>query len=223
LSLRPGSQSGIVQPMKRTVLIACLLGVWLLPLKVQAMMNPHLKIQDYLNSLTLMTATFQQSSSIGDHATGTFYLDKRDGDFPMMTLRYNPPSPVVLYGRGNQLIFHDKSTEQTSTFDINETPAGIFMQPKISLNKDLVMRDLVVMPGRLETTLTLPELKDTVAELQLAFAVGENDALALKEWTLVDMQGVVTHISFVDVDTKSAIPEDKFEFFDPKFYKLRRD
>lgn len=183
-----------------------------------AFATPVEDIETYLNSLKTLRAEFNQVSTIGDYATGTFYLDKSNPKATLMRLKYDAPTAIDIYGKGDTLTFHDRELRQTSYFQAEETPAGILMQPTIDFSKDLVIKDVIHTPRYTEVVLTKPELSETYAEVRLLFA---RDPLKLHSWVLTDLQGVVTEVVLKDLAANVPLDQGVFTFYDPNFFKTR--
>ena len=61
------------------------------------------KVEDYINSIEYMSATFVQSSSNGDIAEGMFYLNRPN----KLRIEYKPPTHVLIIANGGVLMYYD--------------------------------------------------------------------------------------------------------------------
>ena len=120
--------------------------------------------------------------------------------------------PVLIVGDGVLIHYHDTELGQINDWFIYDTPLGALTREEVRFGEDLVVTAIKDRPGRLE--LTLVQKKDPGAgSLTLIFATGP---LALRQWRVIDAQGLVTTVTLHDIETNIALRPELFVFDDPR-------
>lgn len=172
------------------------------------------RIETYLNTLTTMQGRFAQRSSNGHRASGQVFLS-RPGK---MRLDYDPPAQILLVADGTWLIYHDRHLEQISYIPLESTPVSVLTQSRVMLSGgDFLVTRLSREAGTIK--LTLVQAKDPAAgSVTLVF---DADPLALRQWTVVDAQGITTDVALVSASYGVALSPDLFRFKDPRAFQNR--
>lgn len=169
------------------------------------------RVQAYLDQLDTLRARFVQVASTGQVAHGTLYM-RRPGK---MRIDYDPPLPVEIVADGTWLIYHDTKLGQVSHLPLSATPAAVLLKPGLSLDDDAVA---VTGFHADEATVRL-SLADRgspdAGELTLVL---DRVPMRLREWSIVDAQGVITTVSLIDPRFGVALDKDLFVFRDPAFF-----
>ncbi len=164
------------------------------------MQNPHLSAQDladldrvsaYLNDLTTLKGSFVQLSSNGGMATGTFYMRKPG----RIRFEYDPPVQVLFVSNGTFVSVEDKELETVNSYPLSATPLKLLLDDRINLAEDTTVTDLDREEGRLFVT---AEEEDGLAQGRLTMIFSEPD-LELRQWVIMDAQGIETTIALRDV------------------------
>ncbi len=170
------------------------------------------RVEAYLNGVKTIRARFMQISSTGELAEGDFYL-LRPGK---MRIEYRPPVPVLIVADGTWLIYYERELGQVSYIPLDSTPAGILVADKISLRDDAVtVTGFERESGTVRVTLVRTESPEE-GSLTLVFS---DKPLALRKWTVVDAQGVVTNVSLIDASYDVPVDPNLFRFKNPKIFK----
>ncbi len=168
------------------------------------------RAEQYLNQITTLKARFIQVANNGNQAEGVAYLS-RPGQ---LRLDYLPPNPIQVFADAGMLVYFDKELQQTSYVGINQTPAGILVQPQIRLTGgDITVTGVRRVRGTLE--LDLVRSRDPGAG-SMTLIFGERP-FALKQWRVRDPQGQVTTVSLFDTQTGIRLDPSLFQFVDPQF------
>ncbi|MGB8275684.1 MAG: outer membrane lipoprotein carrier protein LolA [Alphaproteobacteria bacterium] len=165
------------------------------------------RIEKYLNNLRTMRARFLQSTQDGATAEGTVYL-ARPGK---LRIEYDPPTPVLIVSDGTLVHYYDSELGQVSTVRLSETPAAVLVRDNYDLSGD----DSVTKfeRGRSVLRITLRDTRHPDAGLlTLTF---QDQPLALKQWKVVDQQGVETIVALSDSRRDVTLAPTLFEFTDP--------
>ena len=86
------------------------------------------RIAAYLNNIRTMTARFQQIANNGGVSTGHMWV-ARPG---RMRFEYDPPTPITLLADSASVYYWDKQLNQTSKYELRQTPAWFFLRDPIS-------------------------------------------------------------------------------------------
>lgn len=148
------------------------------------------KLETYLNAISSLRARFLQITSLGHFSQGTFLM-QRPGK---MRIEYDPPSPILLVSDGLWVMYKDKELDQRSYTLLSAVPASIFIGETVDFfGDDLLISDFVHETNVIRITL---QRDNDPAEgaLTLVFA---SKPLALKQWTVLDAQGISTTVSLL--------------------------
>lgn len=170
-------------------------------------------VERYLNGIDTLEAKFSQIAPNGELATGKVYI-QRPG---RLRFDYDPPSRIRLVAPGDwRLVFYDASIQQVNVIPISQTPLGILLDSEIALDADVEVTG-IERAGE-EVALTLVR-KDAEDQGSVTLVFGEQP-LVLRRWSVVDPQGLVTHILLEDVETGGALDPELFRWRDPKIFGL---
>lgn len=177
------------------------------PITGNSEMDAQKKIQDYLNAITTLTASFNQNNPDGSKSSGRFYLQRSKTGFGKMRLEYNPPVKLLLVSNGDLLMQHDLESDQVSSYSIDSTPASLLLQKHIDFSRDATVRKIQLSGN--SAILTLARSKeDDGSTLTLTFSL--TPTIALKEWTVLDSQGNNTHVTLGDVRLGTQLAQKLF-------------
>lgn len=189
--------------MKKLLLIVCLcLGI---NVTAWAGQEDLAKIEDYLNNLQNLRASFVQMSSNGGTAEGKIYISKPS----KIRMEYTAPDSLLIVGNGDYIIYNDKELDQITNIDYKDIPATMILTQKIKFDgKKLKVIDFYKDGGQTSLTVEMPENK-TVKPITLIF---DNSPFRLKQWKVVDQQNIEVTISLFDVETDVALDNNLFKF-----------
>lgn len=189
--------------MKKLLLIVCLcLGINAPALAGQ---EDLAKIEDYLNNLQNLRASFVQMSSNGGTAEGKIYISKPS----KIRMEYTAPDSLLIVGNGDYIIYNDKELDQITNIDYKDIPATMILTQKIKFDgKKLKVIDFYKDGGQTSLTVEMPENK-TVKPITLIF---DNSPFRLKQWKVVDQQNIEVTISLFDIETDVALDNNLFKF-----------
>jgi len=148
------------------------------------------RIVAYIEALGPTKGRFAQISPDGGLATGAFYL-KRPG---RIRFDYDPPSPTLVVADGVRVVVQDRDLETTDGYPIGATPLKFLLGAEID-RADFRVLDVRRQPGFVSVTVASKD-EETPGSLTLTFA---EPVLELRQWTIVDAQGLQTTVSFSDL------------------------
>ncbi|HET6607154.1 MAG TPA: outer membrane lipoprotein carrier protein LolA [Rhodopila sp.] len=161
------------------------------------------RVETYLDGLKSLKAHFLQVASDGSLSDGTAWME-RPG---RMRFQYNPPSPFLLLASSGVLTFHDSSLQQTSNIPLSRTPLGILLADHVTLSGAVTVTDIQRQPGQLQITVVRTATPGD-GSLTLIFA---DHPLALRQWTVVDAQRRVTHVTLENIQVGGTYDPHLFD------------
>lgn len=160
------------------------------------------KFETYLNSLKTLSGEFVQTNSKGQRVTGTIQIS-RPGK---MRLDYSLPSTLLIVADGKWLVTYDKEADETSYVSLENTPAAFILRPYIQFSGDVAITSIIPKGNATEISLIRKEEPDA-GYISLVFT---NNPVALKEWSVVDGQGIKTRVVLSGVETNIPLSPNLF-------------
>jgi outer membrane lipoprotein-sorting protein len=171
--------------------------------------EPIARIEAYLNGIDTLRSSFVQINPDGAQVTGELYYERPD----KMRLEYDPPSRILIVADRWQVIYHDRRLKQVSHLLTGSTPLGFLLEEDIALSGDVTVTDVEEAGGELRVTLVQTDEPDQ-GSITLVFA---ERPLELRRWTVVDAQGLPTHVVLDGIETGVALDDELFVFRNPRF------
>jgi outer membrane lipoprotein-sorting protein len=162
------------------------------------------RIAAYLNNIRTMTARFQQTANNGGVSTGHLWV-ARPG---RMRFEYDPPTPITLLADSASVYYWDKQLNQTSKYELRQTPAWFFLRDPISFGADVVVTRFEHLGGIVRVTVVESGQPDAGS---LTLDLSENP-LTLRQWTVIDQQGKRTIVSLSDLQYGMALDPKLFQY-----------
>jgi len=163
--------------------------------------------ENYLNSIRTLAGEFTQVNSKGRSVTGTIQIS-RPGK---MRLEYNPPSPLLIVSDGKWLINYDKEADEVTYLTLEKTPAAFILRPNIRFSGDVAITGIVPREDSTAISLIRTEEPDE-GYITLVF---NNNPIALKEWSVVDAQGIETRVILSNMKSNVQLPSGLFSIKSP--------
>lgn len=167
-------------------------------------------VEKAYNKMKTIQAQFAQFNSKmkDDLQTGLLYLS-RPGQ---MRLVYEQGSPLEFYATNGYLIYHDKESKEVSYFELSQTPVELILKKELKFDDPaFVVTDIRDILDEYYVTAHKKDAK----ELGSLTLIIDKETLQLKQWEILDMQGIKSTVSLFD--TKINVPVDKklFTFKNP--------
>ena len=166
------------------------------------------RVSDYLNSIRSLKGTFVQIDPNGNLEQGEFYLSKPG----RMRFEYRPPNPLLIVSDGNTVAVKNARLKTVDRYPLTDTPLDLILGDKVDLNSNLAItgmtedRSSIVVRARSQSS-------HAQGDISIAFA---KEPLELRQWTVIDAQGLSTTVALRDVETGVALPENLFVLRDVK-------
>ncbi len=163
------------------------------------------QIEDYLNNIKTLSATFVQTASNGSSAEGKIYIAKPN----KIRMEYNDPTSVLIVGDGSFIVYNDKELDQVTHIDYDDIPATLILANNLKIDgHNLKISDFYSDSGTMIVTLEYPQKPD-ISPITLTF---EKDPFELKQWKIIDPQSVEVTVSIYDSVKDGQLDENLFKF-----------
>jgi outer membrane lipoprotein-sorting protein len=172
-------------------------------------------IEDYLNGLDSLKASFVQVAPSGAMSTGTLYYERPD----KMRLDYDPPSPIEIVANGWEVVYHDRRLKQVSQMLTSSTPLAFLLEDTIRLSGDVTVTGVEQVDDQLKVALVQTD-EPGEGGVTLVF---DREPLALRSWAITDGQGQTTRLMLKDVETGVPMEDELFHFRNPYRFPGLRD
>ena len=191
--------------MKKSVWTICFALFWTVLTPAQAQQKENLKqIEDYLNNIKTMQASFVQTASNGNTAEGMLYIAKPN----KIRMEYNAPTDVLIVGDGDYIIYHDKELDQVTNIDYDDIPASLILANDVKLDgKKFKVTNYYQDAGI--TTATIQYKDNDIGPITLTF---NNYPFELKQWSIVDPQSVEVTVSLYNAQKDLDLDNSLFKF-----------
>lgn len=162
------------------------------------------RLSDYLNSIHTLKGNFVQIGPDGQVDEGVFYIDKPG----RMRFEYHAPNPVLIVSDGSTVAVQNRKLNTIDHYPLLSTPLNLVLSDDLNLKHNPSIAGLSREPGELIVNARAASSKVS-GNLTLVFTAPN---LELRQWTIVDAQGLSTTVSLRDVQTGVTI--------DPALFKL---
>lgn len=168
------------------------------------------QVEKAYNQIKTIKAKFAQFNSKiqDDLQTGTLYM-ARPGQ---MRLVYEQGSPLEFYADGGYLIYHDKDAQEVGYFELSQTPVELILKKELKFDDPaFVVTDVQDVLDEYYVTAH----KKGAKELGSLTLVIDKDSMQLKQWEVLDMQGIKSTVSLFDTRINVPVDQDLFHFKNP--------
>lgn len=151
------------------------------------------RVNAYLNSIRTLKGNFVQIDPDGQVDQGTFALSKPG----RMRFEYAPPASTLIVSDGETVAIQNPKLKTLDKYPLSQTPLDLILGDKIDLlhNHSIVgvdrQKDQFVVKARSRGG-------KTQGNISLVFA---EPGLELRQWTVVDNQGLSTTVALQNVQT----------------------
>lgn len=155
-----------------------------------------------LNAIHSMKGSFVQIDPNGGLEQGKFYIDKPG----RMRFEYEPPTPTLIVSDGTTVAIKNTKLDTTDRYPLASTPLDIVL----SDNLDLKNNDAVTGVEQRGDSLIV-KARSTDDRVQGAITLVFSDpGMELREWTVIDPQGLSTTVALRDVEKNASLPASLF-------------
>ncbi len=152
------------------------------------------RVNNYFNALERLQGRFTQIGPNGEFSEGVFYLE-RPGK---VRFEYALPNPLLVVADGFWVGIEDRRLKTTDKYPLSATPLSLLLDERVDLEEEANVIDAREEEGFISVT-----FEDSVGRLgrspgQLTLIFGSED-LMLRQWIVLDAQGLRTEISVFDL------------------------
>jgi outer membrane lipoprotein-sorting protein len=162
------------------------------------------RVSAYMNGIRTLKGSFVQIDPDGQVDEGVFYIDKPG----RMRFEYHAPNPVLIVSDGSTIAVANRKLNTVDHYPLWTTPLNLILSDDLNLNNNPSIAGVSREPGELIVNARAASSKIN-GNLTLVFSDPE---LELRQWTIVDAQGLSTTVSLRDLQSGAAL--------DPALFKL---
>ena len=162
-----------------------------------------LEIENYLNNIKTLQASFVQTASNGNTSEGKIYIAKPN----KIRMEYNEPVNMSIVGDGNFIVYHDKELDQVTHIDYDDVPASLILANDIKIDgKKIKITDFYKDSGTTEAVFEY-EVNGETHPITLVF---NNNPFELKQWKITDPQGIEISVFLYNMEQDKDLDETLF-------------
>jgi len=194
--------------MRLTVLVAtaCLAAI---PAFARTVDSPSeqkadlVRISAALNAIHSMQGGFVQIGPNGDVDQGTIYLDKPG----RVRFEYDPPNPMLIVSDGRTITVKNRKLNTTDRYPLFGTPLHFILNDDVDLRNNNRIVDV-----RREDDNLIVDVKTNAAAWRANVSIVFSGAnLELRQWTVVDAQGLSTTVALREAKRVDSLPDSLFK------------
>lgn len=161
------------------------------------------RVSAYLNSIKTMRGGFTQIGPQGQTDQGKFYILKPG----KIRFDYDPPNPTLVISDGLSIAVYNTKLNTANRYPLTGTPLNLLLSDHLDLKKSSMITGVQHSPGQLIVTGRASDRRAT-GNITIVFT---DPGIELRQWTIVDAQGLPTTVSINNVQQGVALPESAFK------------
>jgi outer membrane lipoprotein-sorting protein len=160
------------------------------------------RLSDSLNAIHSLKADFVQTDPNGAIEQGEVYIDKPG----KMRFEYKPPSAILVVSDGLDVAVFNKKLNTTDRYPLSTTPLNILLSEHVNLRENT---NVIGIEHRQGTVVVRARSNDRrmTGNISIVFS---DPGLELKQWTVVDAQGLATTVSLHNIQTGMTLQPELF-------------
>jgi outer membrane lipoprotein-sorting protein len=160
------------------------------------------RLSESLNAIHSLKAEFVQTDPNGAIEQGEVYIDKPG----KMRFEYKPPSAVLVVSDGLDVAVFNKKLNTTDRYPLSTTPLNILLSEHVNLREN---KNVIGIEHQQGTTVVRARSNDRrmTGNISIVFS---DSGLQLKQWTVVDAQGLATTVSLHNIQTGVTLQPELF-------------
>jgi outer membrane lipoprotein-sorting protein len=151
----------------------------------------------FFDGAQVMTADFVQIAPDGKRSEGKLYV-QRPG---RMRFQYAPPDRLDIVADGRSVAVRDQKLGTQDLYFIGQTPLKFLLADHIDISRDTQIEGVSSDPNAVAITILDKATFGGSATITLMF---DPSTFALKQWTVLDSQGLQTVVTLFNVDLSTA-------------------
>ncbi len=156
-----------------------------------------------LNSIHAIQGGFVQIGPSGDVDQGTIYLDKPG----RVRFEYDPPNPILVVSDGHSITVKNSNLNTVDHYPLLGSPLNVILGEDVSLRNNPRIVDV-----RHDDDNIIVDVKTNAAALRPNLSItfsGQN--FELRQWTIIDAQGLPTTVALREVKRVDSLPDSLFK------------
>jgi outer membrane lipoprotein-sorting protein len=160
------------------------------------------RLSDSLNAIHSLKAQFVQTDPNGAIEQGEVYIDKPG----KMRFEYKPPSAVLVVSDGLDVAVFNKKLNTTDRYPLSTTPLNILLSEHVNLRAN---KNVIAIEHQQGTIVVRARSNDRrmTGNISIVFS---DPGLDLKQWTVVDAQGLATTVALHNIQTGVTLQPELF-------------
>ena len=150
-----------------------------------------------LNAIHSLKAEFVQNDPNGAIEQGEVYIEKPG----KMRFEYKPPSALTVVSDGIDVAVFNKKLNTTDRYPLSTTPLNLLLSDHVNLKGSAYVIGIDHKPGIIVVHARSNDRRVT-GNIAIVFS---DPGLELKQWTVVDAQGLATTVALHDIQTGVAL------------------
>jgi len=173
------------------------------------------KVSAYLNTIRTMKGGFVQIGPDGQIDQGAFLLSKPG----RIRFQYDPPAPTLIVSDGTTVAIENIKLKTVDRYPLSKTPLDIILGDVIDLKHN---HDIVGIEHQQDALLVKARSSNfgVHADITLTFAWPD---LELRQWTVIDNQGLSTTVALRQTQAGVDIPASQFALPDKNPFAHKKD
>ncbi len=168
------------------------------------------RVNTYLNQLDRLQAGFMQIAPDGAVSRGKFFLN-RPG---RMRFEYAPPEELLIIADGTSVAVREGADAMIDRYPIGSTPLSPILADKVTLGSEREVAAVKRDTGLLRVKLRDPKAPEK-GEITLTFLDRGGENIELRQWVVIDAQGLTTQIGLSDIRVAGPLDPKLFILLDP--------
>ena len=160
------------------------------------------RLSESLNAIHSLKAEFTQVDPNGAIEQGEAYIQKPG----KMRFEYKPPSNMLVVSDGIDVAVFNRKLNTADRYPLASTPLNILLSDHANLGENRNVIGIERRPGEIVVHARSNDRRMT-GNITIAFT---DPGFALKQWTVVDAQGLATTVTLRDVQTGVALQPELF-------------
>jgi outer membrane lipoprotein-sorting protein len=160
------------------------------------------RIEEYINAISTLRANFQQYSNASGLSSGRIYL-RRPG---RLRVEYDPPVQALIVADGLVVTYYDGELDQVTQAPIGSSPLWFLLRDEVSFSDGVSVSGIERAPG----VLRISAFESDQPDAGLVSLVFSDQPLQLKQWAIVDSQGVEVRVGLQGVNLGGALANELF-------------
>ena len=167
------------------------------------------QVSTYLNGFHTLEGAFVQIGPEGQIDEGRFYIEKPG----RMRFEYAPPNPTLVVSDGSSVGVTNKRLNTTDKYPIWSTPLSMILADHLDLKKNQDIISVTHQEGQIVIGARSHSSR-TQGNITLVFS--DQPSMQLKQWTVIDAQGLSTTVTVNDLRPDVQIDSALFTITPPK-------